>query len=78
MVGAILVVPEEDLYLDYEFTSLSTYRRVQGRSGEGMQGLLKGLEPYGENINQRAENFLHTQGVTDEMMEKIRAILLEN
>ena len=45
MVGAILGVPEEDLYLDYEFTSLSTYRRVQGRSGEGMQGLLKGIEP---------------------------------
>ena len=42
-----------------------------------MQGLVKGIEPYGTNVKERAENFLRAHGVTDEMMDRIRSILLE-
>ena len=77
MVGAILGVPEDDLYLDYEFTTISIWRGIRCRSGEGMQGLVKGIAPYGANVKERAENFLRAHGVTDGMMDKIRTILLE-
>ncbi|MBE6614742.1 MAG: tyrosine-protein phosphatase [Ruminococcaceae bacterium] len=77
MVGAILGIPEDDLYLDYEFTSISIWRGIRCRSGEGMQGLVQGIKPYGTNVKEQAENFLRAHGVTDEMMERIRTILLE-
>ena len=77
MLGAILGVPEEDLYLDYEFTSISIWRGIRCRSGEGMQGLVQGIAPYGKTIKEQAENFLRAHGVTDEMMDRIRAVLLE-
>ena len=78
MLGAILGVPEDDLYLDYEFTSLSIWRGIRCRSGEGMQGLVQGIEPYGSHVKERAEGFLRAHGVTDEVMDKIRRILLED
>ena len=77
MLGAILGVPEEDLYLDYEFTSLSIWRGVRCRSGEGMADMVKALEPYGADVKERAEGFLRAHGVTDEVMNRIRSILLE-
>ena len=77
MLGAILGVAEEDLYLDYEFTSISIWRGIRCRSGEGMQGLVKGIDPYGSNVKERAEGFLRAHGVTDEIMDRIRSIFLE-
>lgn len=78
MLGAILGMAEEDLYLDYEFTSISIWRGIRCRSGEGMQGLVQGIASYGDNVKTQAEGFLRAHGVTDEMMDKIRSILLED
>lgn len=77
-LGSILGMSEADMLLDYEFTSLAVWG-VRSRNGEGIQNFMKELTKYGADSSNWQDNalaYLHSIGVTDEVMEKIREIFL--
>ena len=76
LIGALCGLAEEDLLLDYEFTSLSIWG-CRSRSGESMQALLAALQPYGSSTKERVEGFLLAHGVADRTIEAVRSILVE-
>lgn len=76
LLGAILGMNDEDLALDYELTSLSVWG-CRSQDGEGFRAVLDGLAPYGDTAKERAMGYLTEHGVTMEMIESIRTILLE-
>lgn len=76
LLGAILGVSEDDLGLDYEMSTFSRWGRRSRRS-EQFCAFLDGLKPYGDDIHTAAVGFLHACGVSDETLDRIRAILLE-
>lgn len=78
LLCAILGVKKEDLFLDYELTSLSVWGERSSES-EVFVSLLKGLDEYGtqdDSINIKCENFLLSCGITQEEIDKIREILI--
>lgn len=80
ILGALLGVPEESLYLDYETTYLSPKSYKKGDL-TGHNSFLKFLEKFkeyeGETLQQKAESYCKDIGVTDEQIQSIRSILLE-
>ncbi len=77
LLGAILGMSEEDMLLDYEYTSLAIWG-VRTRNAEGMHNFKKSLSafgPYDDWINNVIK-YLYSIGVTDELMDKIRKIFL--
>ena len=78
MLGAILGLSEDDLLLDYEYTSLAIWG-VRTRNGEGIQNTKKFLSKFGpvENWVDNAVKYLYSIGITDEVMEKIRDIFIQ-
>ena len=77
LIGALLGMTEEDLFLDYELTSLSVWG-CRSRDSEGFRAVLAGLEPYGTTAKERAVGFLLEHGVPMAHIEAIRNILLED
>lgn len=78
LLSAILGVKREDLFLDYELTSLSVWGERSSDS-ERFKELLNALDEYGtsdDTINKKCENYIMSTGVTSEEIEKIRSILL--
>ena len=76
ILGAMLGVSKDDLELDYEMSSFSRWNR-RSRYSEQFGEFLKGLHTYGESTQEAAIGFLKACGVTEEEMEKLRAIFLE-
>ncbi|MBQ7152829.1 MAG: tyrosine-protein phosphatase [Clostridia bacterium] len=84
---ALLGESDDDMLLDYELTSLSMYAggvgegiETQGfrsRNNEYFAMFLEGLSRYGKGLDLSSQvlNFLLDCGVTEETIEKIRAIL---
>ena len=78
LLGAVLGMSYDDLITDYEFSNLSVsgerirYSTVWTRFEER----LKTFAPGG-SVQQQAENYLRQCGVTDIVLEKIRANLTE-
>ena len=68
---------EEDLILDYEITSLSVWG-CRSRDSEGCPMKLKCFAPDGRPVGERVRAFLISHGVTEETMDAIRHILLED
>lgn len=77
MLGAVLGMKEEDLILDYEITSLSVWG-CRSRDSDGCPMKLKCFAPDGRPVGERVRAFLLEHGVTAEMMDAIRQILLED
>ena len=77
MLGAILGMSEEDMLLDYEYTSLAIWG-IRTRNSEGLQNFKKSLSKFGpiDNWLDNALQYLYSIGVTDEVMDKIRKIFL--
>ena len=77
LLGAVLGVPEDDLILDYELTSLSIWG---GRShtGEYSAPFFEKFQTFGSTAKERAENVLRCAGVTDETIARLRANLIED
>jgi len=79
-INAILGVPDDDLFVDYELTSFSVFGERSIRS-DYFQETLKELNAYGaenDSLSVKFENYLKSAGVTDDELEAIRRILLEN
>ena len=76
ILGAMLGVSKDDLELDYEMSSFSRWNR-RSRYSEQFGEFLKGLHAYGESTQEAAVGFLKACGVTEEEMEKLREIFLE-
>ena len=76
ILGAMLGVSKDDLELDYEMSSFSRWNR-RSRYSEQFGEFLKGLHAYGESTQEAAVGFLKACGVTEEEMDKLRAIFLE-
>ena len=86
---AIAGESEEEIHTDYELTSLSAYAmgiaegvRAQGfrkRTAEYYSGMIDKLREYapGEDFSHQAVSFLLDCGVSPEILEKIKNIILE-
>ncbi len=75
VLKALLGVAEEDLFRDYNLTSLSGSGE-RDTASEGFQGLLDALAPFGNGYMERAENYLLSTGVTPEEIAAIRHQLI--
>ena len=78
LLSAILGVKREDLFLDYEITSLSTWGERSSDS-EQFRSFLSILDEYGRNddsVNEKCEQFLLSTGITEQQIDNIRKIFL--
>ena len=82
IIGAILGVPEEDLFRDYELTWLCA-SSVGNEESNTLIGWMRGFTDYintnfeGDTFKAKMEEYVRLCGVTDEEMDMIRANLLE-
>lgn len=77
LLNAILGVDYEDLVLDYELSTLSRWG-PRYRNNERYVGFMEALEQFeGTTVNEKAESFLRSVGVGDELLGKLRKNLLE-
>lgn len=78
LLSSILGVKAEDLFLDYEITSLSAWGERSSDS-EQFRSLLSSLDEYGTNddtINDKCEKFILSTGITEQQIDNIRKIFL--
>jgi hypothetical protein len=78
LLSAILGVKAEDLFLDYEITSLSSWGERSSDS-EQFRSLLSSLDEYGtadDTINDKCEKFILSTGITEQQIDNIRKIFL--
>ena len=76
LLNALLGVSDEDLMLDYEFTSFSVWGD-RSRSSDLFESLIMALNHYGPgSLAQKAERYLLSAGITQEQIATIRSILL--
>lgn len=80
ILGALLGINDEALYADYEITYLSENAYKIGDS-TGHESFLKFMELFnqcaGNTIQEKAVNYCKDIGITDEQIQSIRSILLE-
>ncbi|MBE6658871.1 MAG: hypothetical protein E7604_10570 [Ruminococcaceae bacterium] len=76
MIEALCGVSEAEQDLDYELTSLSVWGK-RSSLGEGWQMFIGELATLGETRQEQARAFLRRSGVTDEVMDRIVHILVE-
>jgi hypothetical protein len=80
ILGALLGVEEDALYADYELTYLSVNTYEPGvLTGHESFLKFKGMfdECGGTTLQEKAENYCKLIGVTEEEIQAIRSILLE-
>ena len=77
MLGALLGISEEDLCIDYELTHVVK----AGYDLYGYNGFTPYLEGFkkleGDTLQEKAENYCRSIGITDEQIQTIRSIMLE-
>ena len=80
LLGALLGVPEENLYADFELTYMSERSYAVGDT-RGHDWFVEFLEIFhgyeGDTAQQKAENICLSVGVTDSQIRTIRHLLLE-
>lgn len=80
IIGALLGVEEDSLYADFELTYL-TRRSYAAGDLTGHESFLKFQELFnqceGDTLQAKAESYCKQIGVTDEQIQAIRSILLE-
>ncbi len=76
ILSGMLGVGADDLGLDYEMSSFSRWNR-RNRNHPQFLGFLEKLHSYGEGTRGACEGFLRACGVSDDTMNTIRSILLE-
>ncbi len=79
LIQALLGMREEDMFADYELTSLSIWgQRLCG--SEAFQDLLQTLElfaPIGSSVQTQVERYLKVIGVTEEEIGEMKRIMVE-
>ena len=76
ILGGMLGVPEEQLFLDYEFSSFSRWGR-RSRYSDQFRAFYDGLMTYGDTLQEACRRFMLAAGVTEAKMEQIQSILTE-
>ena len=80
ILGALLGIPEDALYADFELTYLTRNSYEPGVL-TGHESFLKFMELFnqceGDSLQAKAESYCKSIGVTDEEIQSIRSILLE-
>lgn len=76
ILGAMLGVSEDDLGLDYEFSSFSRWNRRSRRSDQFVE-FLSGLRSFGSTTKEMGTGFMKAGGLSDAELDKIRKLLLE-
>lgn len=79
-IKSVLGCSDNDIFMDYEMTTLSTHGNRGIQQGH-FQEMLKKFEEYGSKddaFSVKFVNYLKSCGVTDEEMQQIRSILLED
>lgn len=80
LLNALLGVDDESLLLDYEMTLFSVWGE-RSRHSELFCQLMDSLNQYaapGATLHEKVVNYLKAAGVTEEQMNKIRDIMLED
>lgn len=78
LLCAILGMAENDLYLDYELTSLSIWGE-RSRKSELFEAFLTALNAYdGATVNEKCQSFLLSAGITKSEIQAIRNILIQD
>jgi protein-tyrosine phosphatase len=77
MIEALCGVSDEDQDLDYELTSLSVWDK-RSRTGKGWQMFINELAAFGETRQEQTRAFLRRVGVSDETMDRVVQILVED
>ena len=76
---SVLGCSDGDLAMDYELTSFSKYGDRHVGEGSAYGNMCKKLEEYeGDTVAQRFVSYLKSTGVTEEELQSIRDILLED
>ena len=79
-IKAVLGVSDNDIFTDYEMTTLSTHGN-RCINSDGFKDMLKKFDEYGEKddaFSTKFVNFLKSCGVTDDELNAIRGYLLED
>lgn len=76
ILGGMLGVSADDLCLDYEMSSFSRWGR-RSRFSEQFRAFLQGLSKYGESTAEACSEFMKACGMTEESLERIKELLLE-
>lgn len=76
ILGGMLGVPEEQLFLDYEFSSFSRWGR-RSRYSDQFRAFYEGLMTYGDTLQDACHRFMLAAGVTEAQIAQIRNILTE-
>jgi protein-tyrosine phosphatase len=79
LLGALLGMEINELINEYEWTSLSIWG-IRTRNYDKFQNFLKGLDNFGDvnnSLQQKAENFIISAGLTKNEIQIIRNLLLE-
>ena len=78
LLNAALGVPEDDLLLDYELTSLSIWGS-RSRYSEPFQGLLAYLESLapGKDMQEKAIAYWKAAGISEEEISRFQSLFLE-
>ena len=79
LLNGLLGVAPDDLYHDYELTSLSGVGRrlATGEDFQNMLAVLQGYAPAGAPLVEQIEGYLGDIGVTPEQIAFLRAHLVE-
>jgi len=75
ILGGMLGVPEEQLFLDYEFSSFSRWGR-RSRYSDQFSAFYKQLMTYGDTVEDACRSFMLSAGVTKAQAERIREIFI--
>ena len=78
VLDVILGLSEEEVYTNYELSSVAFSDCPRSRHSESFQELEERIRPYGGSLHERIMTYLDICGVTKEEIERIRAILLED
>lgn len=79
-IGALLGIRKEQLLADYEMTYLSakSYAKGDTKGHNGMVAFLSAFESLkGDTYQEKAENFWLKNGITQEQIDTLRSIMLE-
>ena len=77
LLGGMLGIPSEQLFLDYEFSSFSRWGR-RSRYSDQFCTFLQKLMTYGDTLEDACRHFMRAAGLTDAQLAQIKDILLEN
>lgn len=77
ILGAMLGVAEDDLALDYEFSSFSRWSS-RSRYSKHFTDFMTGLREFGSAVREMATNYMKAGGLSDADLDTLRKLLLED